>query len=445
MTNADAIYQKSKIGLSASFVRRALKVVAILSTTIIAAPMAYAQDNIIENPGFEEGNPNLNLGNNIGRDIDPWIIDGDQPNVVRVDGPGGVRYGPARFESGPQFDATNARGDTDQRYLDILGTAALFQSFTVPLCPGGSAGAVAGYRISGFFSPRDAQSGIGRMRLVNGNGLTGTTVVGSEVVVDVPAQLENKVWSFFSVDVELPRGDTFSYVIEMENGLNFDEASVVEVPGFECGTITANPDVVGPVSPSDGDNVINVFDNDAGNGAQPVDGDFNTTILAPATPINGGPVPVLDPATGFVDVPVGTPPGDYQITYEICLASDPLVCSSTTVTITVVAIADLAITKTNTPGANGEIDQADDTVTFGETTTYVLTVTNNGPDAATGALVTDTIGAGLLCDAANAVTITGDGVPAGSFTVADLTGPGIALNTLLVGESASLSVDCQVN
>lgn len=107
--------------------------------------------------------------------------------------------------------------------------------------------------------------------------------------------------------------------------------------------------------------------------------------------------------------------------------------------------ADLAITKTNTPGVNGDVDQASDTVTSGSTTTYTLVVTNNGPDSVTGAVVTDTPTSGLTCPASNAVAITGDGVPAGSFTVGDLTGSEITFGTLANGEATELTFSCTVN
>ena len=114
--------------------------------------------------------------------------------------------------------------------------------------------------------------------------------------------------------------------------------------------------------------------------------------------------------------------------------------------VTVAAVtADLSITKTNTAGVNGEVDQADDTLTSGDTTTYTLVVTNNGPDTVTGAVVTDVIGNGLTCAPTNVVSISGDGVPAGSFTVADLTGAGITLETLADGESATFTYTCEVN
>ena len=113
--------------------------------------------------------------------------------------------------------------------------------------------------------------------------------------------------------------------------------------------------------------------------------------------------------------------------------------------ITVSPAADLSITKTNTPGVNGEVDQADDTVTTGQFTTFTLVVTNNGPSAVTGALVTDNPSSGLTCTGTDAVTITGDGVPSGSFTIADLTGAGIALDTLTDGQSTILTYSCEVN
>jgi trimeric autotransporter adhesin len=49
------------------------------------------------------------------------------------------------------------------------------------------------------------------------------------------------------------------------------------------------------------------------------------------------------------------------------------------------------------------------------------------------------------CPSSNPVTITGSGGPFGSFTVGNLTGTGITLGTLGLGESVTLSYACQVN
>ena len=102
--------------------------------------------------------------------------------------------------------------------------------------------------------------------------------------------------------------------------------------------------------------------------------------------------------------------------------------------VTILRTAELAMVKTNSAS----------NVVSGSTTTYTLTVTNNGSDNVTGAVVTDTPVSGLNCPAANTVTITGSGIPAGSFTVANLTGAGITLGTLNVGQSAVLTFTCNV-
>lgn len=104
-------------------------------------------------------------------------------------------------------------------------------------------------------------------------------------------------------------------------------------------------------------------------------------------------------------------------------------------TVTVQDQADLTITKTN--GVSS--------VFSGSSVTYTVVVTNVGPDPVNGALVTDVVGARVTCPAGNAVTITGSGVPAGSYTIANLTGAGIALGTLNSGQSATLTYSCQVN
>jgi len=143
--------------------------------------------------------------------------------------------------------------------------------------------------------------------------------------------------------------------------------------------------------------------------------------------------------------------GDETITNTTTAATSPTLNDTTTggddltEAVTITPTADFSITKTNTPGVNGEVDQASDTLTSSATTTYTLVATNNGPDAVTGAVVTDTPTAGLACAAGNAVTITGDGVPTGSFTVGDLTGSGITLGTLADGEATTFTFSCQVD
>lgn len=109
-------------------------------------------------------------------------------------------------------------------------------------------------------------------------------------------------------------------------------------------------------------------------------------------------------------------------------------------------IADLRITKTNTPGVNGDVDQGSDTVVSGATTTYSLVITNNGPAAANGTVITDPAPAGLTCTTATCSATGGAACPAqtGAALVSVLQGAGAALPVLPAGGSATITLTCQV-
>ena len=210
--------------------------------------------------------------------------------------------------------------------------------------------------------------------------------------------------------------------------------------------IVANPDAAIGVNGFTGvSGLYNVLGNDSFNSALATIAQVTIAELTAATPIDGGPVPTLNTATGALSVPAGTPGGIYSILYRICETAFPTNCATATASVTVDSYADLRITKTNTAGVNGEIDQAADSVVSGLPTSYSLVVTNGGPSRVTGAIVTDTPVAGISCPAANPVNISGAGIPPGSFTVADLIGTGITLATLLSGQAATLTFDCVVD
>lgn len=108
--------------------------------------------------------------------------------------------------------------------------------------------------------------------------------------------------------------------------------------------------------------------------------------------------------------------------------------------------ADLVIAKTNTPGVNGDVDQAADTVTAGNPTTYTIRVVNNGPSVATGAIVKDTAVSGLACPTGNVVSCAGAACPAGPITIANLQS-GLTLGTLAVvapNNAVTLVFSCNV-
>jgi uncharacterized repeat protein (TIGR01451 family) len=188
--------------------------------------------------------------------------------------------------------------------------------------------------------------------------------------------------------------------------------------------------------------VVNAFTGDTINGSPATTAN---SVLSVASGNTGPAGLTFDTATGNVDVAAGTAAGTYTFNYQICDLGNALNCTTAKITVTVAPSADISITKTNTPGVNGEVDQANDTVTAGSATTYTITVSNGGPGTITGAVVTDAIGSGLTCAPTNVVTITGNGVPAGTFYISDLTGAGITLGTLTAGQSTRLSYSCQVN
>jgi len=131
-----------------------------------------------------------------------------------------------------------------------------------------------------------------------------------------------------------------TYMIEYEicetaNPTNCSVGIVTVV--VEAAPIESSPDEIGPVDSTDGDpDAGNAYDNDLLNG-EPVDpNDIIGRILTPATPATpGASVPVMDPVTGVISVPPGTPAGIYGIEYEICERLNPTNCTTNIVTVTV--------------------------------------------------------------------------------------------------------------
>ena len=157
--------------------------------------------------------------------------------------------------------------------------------------------------------------------------------------------------------------------------------------------------------------VVDAFANDTLNGT-PVDlADITATVSTPATPLQpGAPVPVLDPATGLVDVPPGTPAGSYTIEYEICETANPTNCVTATTTIEVEEPPIEAEAETF-PAING----AD-----GGVTTSVLASDMLNGVAVDPADVTLTVGASdpeLTLDPATGLITVAPGTAAGTYTV----------------------------
>ncbi len=139
-----------------------------------------------------------------------------------------------------------------------------------------------------------------------------------------------------------------------------------------------------------------------------------------------------------------TPSGSGTSFTVTAVAGDDLTCTFTN---TRNSQADLRVTKTNTPGVNGEVDQAADTVVSGTTASYSIVVTNLGPDAANGSVLTDPAPAGLTCTTASCTAAGGAAcpVPTGAALVAALQGAGATLPTLPLNGSVTVTLTCTVN
>ncbi|KPN19672.1 hypothetical protein AO715_06745 [Xanthomonas sp. Mitacek01] len=208
----------------------------------------------------------------------------------------------------------------------------------------------------------------------------------------------------------------FEYTIcEIGNTTNCDTATVtVTVQAV----IVANDDAIPEVDGATGDpNAGNAYDNDTLGGA-PVDpADITGRVVTPATPINGGPVPVLDPATGIVSVPPGTPAGSYTIGYEICETLNPTNCATATITVTVgastISALDDPLGPVNGASGNPNAGKAYDNDTLGGAPV--------DPADVTGRVVTPATpingGPVPVLDPATGIVSVPPGTPAGSYTI----------------------------
>jgi uncharacterized repeat protein (TIGR01451 family) len=108
--------------------------------------------------------------------------------------------------------------------------------------------------------------------------------------------------------------------------------------------------------------------------------------------------------------------------------------------------SDLRITKTNTPGVNGEVDQAADTVNSGASVPYIITVTNNGPKPANNTIVTDPLPTNLNCPTATCTASGGASCPAvtGAALVTALQGSGAIVPTLPSSGAITITLNCTV-
>ena len=316
------------------------------------------------------------------------------------------------------------------------------------LC-GNAPGQMINVQFSGWFSTRDNHSGSGSISIVDGASAGGTVIAQQMVNLPVaPQGSQFAPWTQVSGTTSVAAGSTVSFVVYLDNDLNFDNAY------FSFGTpACASP----PLTITKTWQYASTNDRSAitvARGGSTIDSLDSVATASSSSSTDGTPVTVWQ---GEQITLTETLSGSNRSQYAAVLnctgggslsgnvltvdaSGTPISCTFTNTGLS----SNLSITKTNSI-ASGPSDLPSDSVTVGSTTNYVLTVTNNGPAPITGAIVRDTPQSHLNCPASNPVTITGDGVPAGSFTFGDLGGgTGIALGTLAVGQSAQLSFACTV-
>lgn len=183
---------------------------------------AAGQPNVLVNGGFES-NPPPNFGNNIPWSIAPWTLGtGQQANVVKVDGPGGFNYG----ISGPESDASAPGPGIAQHYLDIAdGSNRFYQSFTPPC--------VGEVRFGGAFSTRANLPGTGSIEIRQGVGFGGPLVATTNPVSLPGGNSRTDPWTNVSSTAQVSAFQTYSFVVSMDNNLNFDNAFVRYITNCE--------------------------------------------------------------------------------------------------------------------------------------------------------------------------------------------------------------------
>jgi uncharacterized repeat protein (TIGR01451 family) len=264
------------------------------------------------------------------------------------------------------------------------------------------------------------------------NVLLSVTIPASAIGGSPNVPVLDAATGFVSVPANTPAGTyTIEYQICQAGAAWNCDRAIVTITVAPTPIVATNDSASGINGLTGATAVVNAFTLDTING---VAASASNAVLAVASTSSVPAGLSFNTATGNVDVAAGTPAGTYRFDYTVCEAQSPGNCQTATIAVTVAPSVDLVSTKSN----------GTTSVFSGSTTTYTLTVTNNGPDAATGAVVSDTPGAGLTCPAGNPVAFSGSGAPSGSFTIADLIS-GITLGTLGNGQSVTLTYSCQVN
>jgi len=190
-----------------------LLISTIATIGFLPTSAAHAQ-NVLVNSDFSTGAPS-SMGNHVNQ-FSPsgWTFgNGQRPNVVTVDGPGGYNYG----SNGPESDATGS--GNIQHYLDIAnGGNSFYQSFT-PTCSGN-------VEFGGAFSTRANGAASASIAIRQGDGLNGSLVGTTQRITLPRGNSKTDPWRRVSYTTALQANQTYSFVVTMDNNSNFDDGFV---------------------------------------------------------------------------------------------------------------------------------------------------------------------------------------------------------------------------
>ncbi|WP_164122210.1 gliding motility-associated C-terminal domain-containing protein [Sphingobacterium sp. xlx-130] len=191
-------------------------------------------------------------------------------------------------------------------------------------------------------TPINGMTGGKTSSVLNNDKLNNVAVIPSEVILTPGTSSNPGITMNSDGTITVAPGtpaDTYTHtyrICEVLNPTNCDNATATV--RVTAASIVANPDAFGPVTSTSGSpNVGNALTNDKLNGLPATLDKVTVAVVTPATPVNGAPVPVLDPNTGIVSVPKGTPAKDYTITYRICEVLNPANCANADITVSVTA------------------------------------------------------------------------------------------------------------